>query len=160
MSPTNQLNYIFYLGSLSLAFMLRILPLPPSVQLIAPDWVLLVLIYWLLSEPHKIGIFHAFLIGLLIDVLTGRILGQHPSGYIFAAYLCLTLHKRLQNIRLIQQCFFIFFILFITQSIILWTEIFQHPLPYNTAFWLPALSGTLFWPVIKYLLRRCHQGFH
>ena len=160
MSLTKRYNYFFYMASLGLALTLKILPFPPSIQNLAPDWVLLVLIYWLLSEPHKIGILNAFFIGLLVDVLTGRLLGQYPLGYIFAAYLCLKLHNRLQNVRLAQQCFFIFLILTITQSIILWTETIQQSLNHDLNFWLPALSGTLCWPLVKYLLNISHRWFN
>ena len=160
MSLTKRYNYIFYMSTLGLALILKILPSPPSIQNLAPDWVLLVLIYWLLSEPHKIGIFNAFFIGLLVDVIPGRLLGQYSLGYIFAAYLCLKLHNRLQNVRLAQQGFIIFLILIISQSILLWTETIQHARLHDLNFWLPALTGALCWPLVKYLLNHSQRWFN
>jgi len=64
-----------------MAMCLRIAPWPGFLSGINPDWVLLVLIYWTIAVPERIGIFHAWTVGLLTDVLTGRVFGQYALAF-------------------------------------------------------------------------------
>jgi cell shape-determining protein MreD len=58
--------------TLVFAMCLRIAPWQGEMAAFNPDWVLLVLIYWSLAIPDRVGIFHAWIFGLFTDVLTGR----------------------------------------------------------------------------------------
>ncbi|MEY4767510.1 MAG: rod shape-determining protein MreD, partial [Pseudomonadota bacterium] len=60
---------------------LRIAPFPQLIRIFNPDWVLLVLIYWTLALPYRRGVLTAWGIGLLTDVLTGRLLGEYALIY-------------------------------------------------------------------------------
>ncbi|MFI3186575.1 MAG: rod shape-determining protein MreD [Methylococcaceae bacterium] len=137
-----------------IAMCFRIVPWPGFLTSINPDWVLLVLIYWAIAVPERIGIFHAWTIGLLIDVLTGRVFGQYALAYTLVIYVCLLLHKRLRQFPLPQQGFFIFFCLLFTQMLLFWLQNIQHSAQLHAYFWLPVVTGTLCWPVIYTALRR------
>ena len=50
---------------------------PDAVMHLKPLFTLLVLIYWNMALPDKVGISEALVIGLLLDILTGPILGLH-----------------------------------------------------------------------------------
>ncbi|MGZ5026558.1 MAG: rod shape-determining protein MreD [Methylobacter sp.] len=137
-----------------MAMCLRIVPWPGFLININPDWVLLVLIYWAIAVPERIGIFHAWTVGLLTDVLTGRVFGQYALAYILIIYFCLILHKRLRQFPLPQQGLFIFFCLLFSQMLLFWLKNIQQPAELHTSFWLPVFVGTLCWPLIYITLRR------
>jgi rod shape-determining protein MreD len=136
-----------------LAMCLRILPLPASLEIYNPDWVLLFLIYWSLAVPERVGIFYAWTFGLLTDVLTGRLIGQHALTYSLVSYMCLKLHKRIRQFPLVQQALFVFFSLLLSQLLLFLVKNLQHPAQLQSAFWLPVISGTLVWPLVSTLLR-------
>lgn len=136
-----------------MAMCLKIMPWPGFLASINPDWVLLVLIYWAIAVPERIGIFHAWTIGLLMDVLTGRVFGQYALVYTLVIYVCLILHKRLRQFPLPQQGFFIFFCLLFTQILLFWLQNIQHPAQLHASFWLPIFTGTLCWPLVYKALR-------
>lgn len=136
-----------------LATCLRIVPWPGFLSDINPDWILLVLIYWAIAVPERVGIFHAWSIGLLTDVLTGREFGQYALAYTLVIYVCLILHKRLRQFPLHQQGFFIFACLLFTQMLLFWLSNIQHPDQLHKSFWLPIFAGTLCWPLIYSVLR-------
>ena len=48
--------------------------IPWQLGYLRPQWVELVLIYWIMALPHRIGIFSAWVLGLFVDVLTGSCL--------------------------------------------------------------------------------------
>ncbi len=136
------------------AMCLRIMPWPGFLAGVNPDWVLLVLIYWTIAVPERIGIFHAWTIGLLTDVLTGRVFGEHALAYSLIIYICLIMHKRLRQFPLPQQGLFIFCCLLFSQVLLFWLHNIQHPVQMYFSFWLPVFSGTLCWPLIYSALRR------
>lgn len=139
--------------TLVMAMCLRIAPWPGEMAAFNPDWVLLVLIYWSLAIPERVGIFHAWTFGLLTDVLTGRLLGQYALAYSLVIYICLKLHKRLRQFPLIQQVLFIFFCLLLSQLLLFFIKNLQHPAQLHASFWLPVFTGTLCWPLVQGALR-------
>lgn len=153
MQIQNEVSFVRILASLIVAMALRIVPWPGDLAVLNPDWVLLVLIYWSLALPERVGIFHAWAFGLLTDVLTGRLLGQYALAYSLVIYLCLKLHKRLRQFPMLQQGLFTFFCLLLSQLLLFFIKNLQHPAQLHASFWLPVLTGTLCWPVVYGVLR-------
>ena len=65
------------IASLLVALMLEVLPLPEILDSWRPPFLTLVLIYWCMMWPNKIGIITAFFSGLALDVLCGSLLGEN-----------------------------------------------------------------------------------
>ncbi|MGR9073967.1 MAG: rod shape-determining protein MreD [Gammaproteobacteria bacterium] len=152
MPSNNRPTFFIYVLSIFAAMMLRIAPLPAGLHSFNPDWVLLVLIYWILNATDRIGVFNAFAVGLLTDALTGRLLGQYALAYSLTGYLCIKQRNRLRHFPVFQQGLLIFFLLLISQSLLFWTENIQGPTLLQEAFLLPVVSGTVCWPFIYSLL--------
>ncbi|MDD1605306.1 MAG: rod shape-determining protein MreD [Methylococcaceae bacterium] len=145
----------FYQVTLTIvvAMCLRILPLSHTLELFNPDWVLLALIYWSLVLPERVGIFYAWAVGLLTDELTGQLFGQHALAYSLAIYACLKLHKRLRQYSLLQQGFFIFCCLLLSQLLFFFIKNLHQSVQLSSDFWLPLLTGTACWPLVYTALR-------
>ncbi|WP_296510054.1 rod shape-determining protein MreD [Rhodoferax sp.] len=60
-----------------------------------PDLVALVLVFWTVHQPLRIGIGAAFVFGLLMDVHQGALLGQHALSYTVLSFLAIAVHRRL-----------------------------------------------------------------
>lgn len=142
-----------YFLTILLAMSLNILLLPSALKNLNPDWVLLVLIYWTLAIPEKIGVFNAWFVGIILDVLTGRLLGQHALAYALISFVCLKLHKRLRQYPLTQQSLFIFVSLLFSRTLVFWIENIQSSTEFTLIFWLPVFMGTLLWPIVFSALR-------
>lgn len=142
-----------YFLTIITAMALKIIPLPQSLEYFNPDWVLLVLIYWSLALPERFGVFNAWLIGLLVDVLTGRLLGQSALIYSLICYFCVKLHKRIRHYPIVQQSLFVFICLLVGQLIVFWIENMQASNRLPLMFWFPVLSGTVLWPAVYLVLR-------
>lgn len=102
--------------------------------------------------PYRKGVFNAWSIGLLTDVLMGRTLGEYALIYALIGYFCIKLHKRLRQFPLIQQSLFVFVCLFLAQLLIFLIENIESPTGFSTFFWLPVVTGTLVWPLIHPVL--------
>ena len=78
----------FIVASLVLALALDILPLGRVVW--TPDWVMVLLVFWGIHQPQRVGLGVAFAMGLCIDVSQSALLGQHAlvyAGMVFGAQL-------------------------------------------------------------------------
>lgn len=141
------------------AFVLTNMPLPEALRPLRPDWVLLVLIYWCMALPHRIGVGVAWLAGLFTDVLTGMLLGQHALAYSLVIFLTLKLHQRLRLYPLWQQSLSILVLLALSQLLLLWINgMIGRPI-HSWTYWMPSLLGALLWPLLFVFLRGLRRAF-
>lgn len=146
--------------SLLTALLLSITPLPESLAAFRPDWLALTLLYWCLALPQRIGVGVAWMTGLLQDVLTGTLLGQHALILSLIAYIVLRFHQRIRPFPPWQQAIIVALLLLLTQLITLWINGIIGRSVNSWTYWLPSVSGTLLWPVVFYLLRKTRRWFH
>ncbi|KRU23173.1 rod shape-determining protein MreD [Psychrobacter pocilloporae] len=71
--------------SFIIASSLNVYPLSPSMATLRPMIMIMVLIYWLLFQPRYVGIFTAFTIGLIADLLMDTHLGQQAFAAVVVA---------------------------------------------------------------------------
>ncbi len=83
----------FIWGSLVVALLVNMLPLGPQPWM--PDLLALVLVFWSVHQPLRIGIATAFLFGLVMDVHQTALLGQHALAYTALSYFAIMVHRRL-----------------------------------------------------------------
>lgn len=145
--------------SLLAALLLITLPLPESLRMLRPEWVLLTLIYWAMAVPHRVGVGYAWLLGLFTDVLTGTLLGQHALAYCIVTFLTVKLHQRLRLYPLWQQSLSILTLLALSQLLLLWVNGMIGRPVHSWLYWLPSLLGAVLWPVVFLLLRGVRRSF-
>lgn len=133
---------------------IRVLPLPYTLSGITPDWVLLVILSWLFVRVESVSVITACFVGLLVDVLTGHILGQHAFIYALVCFICIRMHKRLKNYSLRNQQFIIFLLLTMERFLLFFLESMQNITPLQITFWLPVFAGTLCWHLVHVLLKK------
>ncbi|MFO7604012.1 MAG: rod shape-determining protein MreD [Gammaproteobacteria bacterium] len=139
------------------ALLLMIIPLPEWARLLRPEWVSLVLIYWVIALPHRIGLGVAWVMGLLLDVMRDSLLGQHALALVLITYIVIHIHQRLRLFPLWQQSIIIFMLLLLQTIIIFWMKGVIGEAP---SFWyalLPALMSALFWSVVFVVLRHVRR---
>ena len=143
----------------AVALLLTIVPLPEWARYARPDWVGLVLIYWCLALPDRVGVITGWFAGLLVDLITGTILGQHALSLTIVAYLTQRLHLRIRLFPILQQAFTVMILLILHQLLALWiSRIIGRPgAPWY--FWAPSLLGMLLWPPVYILLRNVRYRF-
>lgn len=147
------------LFSVIAAFMLAIMPLPEWAAAFRPDWVTLVLIYWAITVPSKIGVTTAWLVGLLLDVSYGTLMGQHAIGLVLVIYIIHLQHQRLRVASLLQQAIVIFFLLLLKQLLILWVDGMLGRAPGSSLYFMPTITSTLLWPWTYLILRDLQRKF-
>ncbi len=105
----------FIVFSVFVALLLNFLP--TSAWPWMPDWVALVLIFWSIREPRRVGMGVAFLLGLIMDVADASLLGQHALAYVAVSYVAAAISRRLLWFPLAQQALHVLPLLLIVQGI-------------------------------------------
>ena len=141
------------------ALFLTVIPLPEWARYVRPDWVGLVLIYLCMALPERVGVATGWFTGLLVDLLTGTLLGQHALALTVVAYLTLRFHQRLRLFPVLQQSLTVLVLLILHQLLALWiSRIIGRPgVPWF--FWMPSVLGMLIWPLVFSMLRGMRRGF-
>ena len=134
-------------------FVLSALPLPETIVDWRPCWLAMLLIYWCMALPERVGILSAWLLGLLFDVQQSFILGQHALGFIFLAYVIIKNHKRMRVYPLLQQSLVVCLYLLIFQAIMLLVMLLSGTITYTWLYWLPAFTSMLIWPWLFIFMR-------
>lgn len=145
--------------TLATALVLAIFPLPEWAQPYRPQWPLMVLAYWCLALPRRIGVAAGWLTGLVTDVMTGTLLGQHALGYAVAIYLVLTLHQRIRLFPWWQQAAALGGV-FVTERLISFLvtgATTGQPQPWN--HWISPVVSTALWPWLFVILRDVRRKF-
>jgi rod shape-determining protein MreD len=97
MRPGQQLllpaNPFFIWFSLLGALLVNMLPLGRTPWL--PDLLAVVLVFWSVHQPQRVGIGAAFLFGIFMDVHQASLLGQHALAYTALCFFAIAIHRRL-----------------------------------------------------------------
>jgi rod shape-determining protein MreD len=85
-------NPLFMWVSLVVALCLNLLPIGREPRL--PDFIALVLVFWNIHQPRRVGVGVAFVFGVFMDVHESALLGQHALAYTLLSYFAITIHRR------------------------------------------------------------------
>lgn len=90
-------------ASIFIALVLGLLPLPTVVQPLRPYWLALVLAYWVIEEPDRVGLGLAFVIGVLADLLYGGLLGEQALRLVIMTFILQRFRARMRFFPMSQQ---------------------------------------------------------
>lgn len=136
------------------ALILQIQPWPQNWQGLRPAWVLMVMMFWILTLPKKINIGTALFIGICWDLLTGVILGVHTSVLIIFAYLICINNHALRNLSLWLQSFLVVIFVFAFQVSLFLIRLFLFNAEFDGQEFYGALLSGLMWPCVVLLLHK------
>jgi rod shape-determining protein MreD len=141
------------------AMMLTMVPVPDWAESLRPEWVTMVLIYWCMALPQRVGVGVGWVAGLLLDVIHGAVLGQYAMALSLVAYLTLTLHQRMRIYPLWQQALVVLLLLLLQQLLVIWIKGFLGQSPDSLRYWIPSFTSMLLWPWMFLILRDVRRNF-
>ncbi|HAT32060.1 MAG TPA: rod shape-determining protein MreD [Janthinobacterium sp.] len=136
--------------SLLCAFLLNLLPWGRFVG--APDFVALVLVFWGVHQPRKVGIGLAFFMGLLMDVHDATLLGENALAYTLLSYFAIMMHRRVLWFPVLTQALHVLPLLLLTQSIQLLTGFVVSGRFPGWLCFIESLTSVALWPVVTWML--------
>lgn len=142
------------------ALILSVVPMPAPFDAGRPMWLAMVVAYWVMALPHRVGLLTAWVAGLATDVLFGELFGQNALVLVLVAWLVLLLYQRIRRFPLWQQSLVMLPVLGIAQMVSLWLSSLVGNRPPTLLYLLPALVSTVLWPWVFTVLRLLRRRFH
>lgn len=146
------------------AFVLSVVTLPDFVPEVfsygRPEWVALVLFYWVLALPHRVGVAVGWFSGLILDVIEGTLLGQHALSFVLVAYIAVSLYQRLRMFPVWQQALIVFATVGLAQLLRLGIESIAGDSPWSYLYLLSSVVSALLWPWVFLGLRFLRHRFN
>lgn len=134
--------------TLFLAYLMLLLPWSDRAVHVMPDFPLVVLIYWIVRAPQLCSIGTAWFVGLLVDLATGGVFGQHAWAYTLAAFFTVLYQRRLVLFSGLQQFFYVFLMLLIAQLTLLILRLFSGAPFVGWLYFAPSFTGVLLWQIL------------
>lgn len=157
MSPSRSISVIVL--TLAVGLVLAVIPLPEWALPYRPQWPLLILAYWCMAVPQRVGVISGWTVGLVTDTMTGTLLGQHALTYAVCAYLVVSMHRRLRLFPWWQQTVAMGGLFFLDRlvSFLVAGATTGQTQPWN--HWLTPMISMLLWPWTFMIMREVRRRF-
>lgn len=117
-----------------------------------PDVLALVLVFWTIHQPLRVGMSAAFLLGLAMDVHQSAVLGQHALAYAVLSFLAIAMHRRLLWFSVPSQAAQVLPLFVVSHALTLLVRLLAgDDFPGWSLLLAPALESLL-WPLVSVLL--------
>lgn len=144
--------------SLLVALLLTLLPIPPALQLLRPYWLALVLAYWVMEDPDRVGLGLAFVIGVVADLVVGTLLGEQALRLVVITFILQRFRARLRFFPMSQQALAIGALLLNDRIVALAVRLTLGEPPLASLAWFSPLVGMLLWVPVFMLLDGMRMG--
>jgi len=142
--------------SIALAFFIMIIPMSEFLSALRPFLLALVMMFWILETPGKMGLGRAFLIGLLLDIVSFSMLGEHAFRLLLMAGIVHQVRNQFRFYPIWQQSLAILAILYLDQFMLAVIRLFQGLQQQPIEAWLSPLLAFLIWPWLYMFLDNLH----
>jgi len=149
--------------SVGVAMVLAVVHLPETVPQwigwLRPAWMVLVVFYWVMAIPHRLGLISAWCLGLLVDVLLADPLGVNGLCLAALTFVTWSLYERLRMYSVAQQGALLFLLVLGVELVRLIAQVFARNGELTWMIVWPAVTSTLVWPFVYSALRRLRRQF-
>ena len=134
--------------SLLMALLCQLFPWVGQGVIFRPDFMLVVILYWLLRAPNLCNVGTAWFAGLLVDLATGSLLGQHALSFSITAFVALSYQRRLVLFNTWQLVGYVAALLTFERVLMLLLKLFEgNDNPGWHYFW-PVITGLFLWQLL------------
>ena len=141
----------FFIG-FTLLVALAVNLLPAGRHPAQPDLLAVVLVFWNVHQPRRVGVGAAFLFGLLMDVHQGALLGQRALAYTLLSFAAIAIHRRLLWFGLPEQALQIAPLFFAAHFVELLARLVAGGMFPGWRFLVAPLLEAALWPLAATLL--------
>ena len=117
-----------------------------------PDMLAIVMTFWCIHQPRRMGIGTPFMLGLLMDAANGVLLGQHALAYSVLAFLAIVSHRRVQWFPPVAQAAHVLVMLLITQGLMLAVRMIGGGTFPGWTYFIGSVVSAALWPLASFVL--------
>lgn len=130
----------------------NLLPWTGILLWVRPDFVAVLVLYWCVHQPRKLGLAAAWTLGLVMDIADASLFGQHALAYSVLAFLGIVLHRRVLMFDLRHQVLHVLPMLAAAQLIMVVVRLAAGSGFPGFGYFLASATGAALWPILVFLL--------
>lgn len=150
-------NWLAIILTSVLALVLTLMPAPEVYTRHAPQWLLLTTLYWCIQRPGHVGLFYAWMMGLMMDVATAGLLGANALLFTLSAAITLGLQRLLVFSGPLQQALYIAGLSLLYLAISLWVQGGPVGTTGSIEYLSRMLSNLAAWPLLMLVFALIRQ---
>ena len=153
-SKSNQDPLIAIIVSVIVASVLIVYPLSYNASGWRPEYMLLVMMFWVLCQPTWCGVWFAFATGMFLDLLVGAPLGLNALSFVIISFVTrfLTREKRILSFL---HIWIIVGLASVVHLLLQWLMQVMGGIDFALArHWQPLPTTILIFPLVYYVLKR------
>lgn len=136
-----------------LAFTLNFIPWDNRVVTFQPDFIAMLLIYWCIHQPGRIGVGIGFLTGIVMDIADANVFGQHALAYVVVAFVAWQWRRRILMHTLLQQSAHALVLLLLVQITMVITRMLGGGPFIGLGYFVSSITGALLWSTLSHMLQ-------
>jgi len=124
------------------------------------DWLALIILYWVIALPTRVGLIYTITSGLAFDLMTTAPLGYHALVHVVVCVFGQLISLRMRKMDVFSQCALVFLIVGLAHFVDTFLATLSGFTQAATSPLLTAFVSACMWPVILICLRflRRSQG--
>lgn len=139
--------------SFVVASSLNVYPLSTNVASLRPLLMIMVLIFWVLFQPRYVGVFTAFTIGLIADLMIDTRMGQQAFAAVMATVAIKMMGLHTKPLNAITSWFVATLGLLVFQLSLWLLQLITQNI-FSAQSGLPLLISIVSWPLVLLVLHR------
>ncbi|MCX8584498.1 MULTISPECIES: rod shape-determining protein MreD [unclassified Gilliamella] len=160
MRGNNRISILVIWLTLLIGLCVQIIPWSPEYNMFKPHLLMLIMAYWLIALPHRIGMSIAFLLGIILDLFSGSLLGIHAFIFSCVAYLLMFKFQLIRNLALWQQSIIIFAVSLCYNILVFLFQVsIYHTITISPLILVSSFVDGVLWIVIYLFLRLIRRNF-
>lgn len=118
------------------------------------DWLALILLYWVVALPARVGFSYAVGAGLILDLLNDAPLGHNAMVFCVIVVCAQLTYLRLRKLDMVSQMAVVFLVIGVAHFVETWLNLAAGYPSNSVSPITTGLLSALMWPAVLSVLRR------
>jgi len=156
----NQLRNLFFIWSMILlSIILTVIPVPDLLDQYRLPWLKMTVIFFSIFNISLIGIISVWFSGLILDIMTGGLMGENALILAVLSYLSYRFRFQIRVYPMWQIMLVVLMLLSLGELIVLWINGVSGTMFFNIYDWINVGIAVLVWPIFMRILEKIQSLF-
>lgn len=152
-------NLLFIWSVILLSMVLTIIPLPDGINSFRLPWLMMAVIYFSIFNVSLIGIISAWLSGLILDLLTGGLMGENAMILAVLSYLSYRFRFQIRVYPIWQIMAVVLILLSFGELLSIWIQGVSGNMNFTITAWINIAIAVILWPIFMGIIQKMESIF-
>jgi len=152
-------NLVFIWSMILFSIILMVIPVPDVLDQYRLPWLKMTVIFFSIFNISLIGIISAWFSGLILDIMSGGLMGENALILAVLSYLAYRFRFQIRVYPMWQIMIVVLILLFLGELIALWIDGVSGNMFFNIYDWINIGIAVLVWPIFMKVLEKMQSSF-